>query len=715
MECWKDLAPGMIIFEELSYLVASCIILDAARHKIRGNDEQIFPEYLEHLDNALENFCDRHWPCEYISPKGGRCVNVRSGHGAKGHQLKSGKLLAAGDFESSFTFDSYRHTFQKDTYQKLKGLRGMVSARINEGGISEEQAAAEIHRECVLPAFFEHASRGDPQLFISHTVCCSCLFEPPEHALPCGHIICTSCLKTYGKLQLNRYVEISECPMEKRERHFRKAWQVYLKPANCGVRVLALDGGGVRGIVELEILKQIAKELGGAINIQSFFDLIVGTSTGGIIALGLTARNWTLEECTRRFEDLVEKTFTRRKGMSVPGLSWIVSNYNHSIYETQPLQEALIEAFTDDQYLFGGRRTDAGSVDVKVAVTATTSGGQGVVLANYNRLCTEKLSYHFQRPEKLHGEFKTWEAARATSAAPTYFKPLHHKASKQVYSDGGIYHNNPIYIAERERKLLWPTQQDQDPDLVVSLGILFCEKKREKKGSRWVGPSKGIVAHGRFLQKMAQNHLHTSLDSEKTWRDFLSTRGLNPANRNRYVRINPQIPDHPPKLDEVDQVRMLRETTQHLVGGDPKIKTLAHRLVATSFYFDTLGDVREDPKNQEMFEVVGYFHCRFLTGPEVSELGKFIKRHAQAGHDAHFLIAEEGNDDDLPQEVLLDARVVNRMINHMVFRMDKPVHIRRTSKYSQTEISLCLTRDVAYPISGMPRRLHAGKPALTGL
>ena len=45
-----------------------------------GTAEQIFPQYLEHVDAALENFCDRHWPCEYVTAGGGtRCVNVRSG------------------------------------------------------------------------------------------------------------------------------------------------------------------------------------------------------------------------------------------------------------------------------------------------------------------------------------------------------------------------------------------------------------------------------------------------------------------------------------------------------------------------------------------------------------------------------------------------------------------------------------------------------------
>lgn len=55
--------------------------------------------------------------------------------------------------------------------------------------------------------------------------------------------------------------------------------------------MLTSNRGGVRGIVELEILRQLEKELGDMINIQSFFDLIVGTSTGGIVALGLAARN----------------------------------------------------------------------------------------------------------------------------------------------------------------------------------------------------------------------------------------------------------------------------------------------------------------------------------------------------------------------------------------------------------------------------------------
>lgn len=114
-------------------------------------------------------------------------------------------------------------------------------------------------------------------------------------------------------------------------------------------------------------------------------------STGGLIALGLAARNWSVEECTRHFEGLCRQAFTRRTGSNIPGVGWFVDNYNHSKYETRPLEEALKTAYTENEYLFGGARPHASfGTDVKVAVTATSAAGSAVVFGNYNRLCGEK-------------------------------------------------------------------------------------------------------------------------------------------------------------------------------------------------------------------------------------------------------------------------------------------------------------------------------------
>lgn len=117
-------------------------------------------------------------------------------------------------------------------------------------------------------------------------------------------------------------------------------------------------------------------------------------STGGIIALGLTARNMTVDQCAHSFDSLCRQAFTARKGINVPGISKLVEHYNQSKYETHPFEAALKTAFNDKQYLFGGQREDNDRLDINVAVTTTSAAGSSVVLSNYNRLCLEKRKSH---------------------------------------------------------------------------------------------------------------------------------------------------------------------------------------------------------------------------------------------------------------------------------------------------------------------------------
>ncbi|KAK8254092.1 hypothetical protein IWZ00DRAFT_435915 [Phyllosticta capitalensis] len=601
MDTWQDKTKPKQVFDVLSYVVASAIMLDVARTKKKGKAnagriDTIFPQYNEQLENALETFCNSHWPCEYVTDSGARCVNVRNGH-SKGHQTKDGRVLAAGDYASRFSFQGYHQSFNIKVYFALQQLLEYLELE-KKFGKEEKEAAARIHQQ-ILSVFYRRCAREDvgPN-FISHSACFCCLFEMPEHSLPCGHVFCTSCVKAYGNASGKNELTIQACPLCSSDAGPVWSHKIGFKPETAGVRILSLDGGGIRGIVELEVLWQIEQALGGKLPIQRFFDLIVGTSTGGLVALGLAAKEWSVKECIARFETLCKKAFTRRTGGRLPLFGWVIENHHQSIYETKPLQEALIEAFGKDDFLFGGSRTAHHSSSVKVAVTTTSAAtGTPVVISNYNRPNSGKLSYHFQRPEDLQSELKIWEAARSTSAAPRYFKSFEHSPSQQVYLDGAIYHNNPIAIAERERRLIWHARPSESPDMVLSIGT-GASPNLHREGSP-VSPSirnGGMMDYPKRLFNILRGVLNTSLDCERIWNEFLT--GLpDSSEESRFIRINPVLKGNVPQLDAVGQMMPLQNFVRNealRTDEELRYRRIAMRLVATCFYFELHGEIAQN-------------------------------------------------------------------------------------------------------------------------
>ena len=232
--------------------------------------------------------------------------------------------------------------------------------------------------------------------------------------------------------------------------------------------------------------------LGGKMPILAFFDLIVGTryeripplgmnvidsitSTGGIIALGLGAKQWSLDRCVAEFMHLCDKAFTPREFNNMRGFSQATTLNHGSKYKTSPLLKCLSEVFKDEQ-LYGGPRKAHYEYDTKVAVTTTSSNGQrAALLANYGRQEENEPNYTFEFPHGL----QTWEAAGATSAAPPFFKPFESHVGK-MYLDGAIYYNNPVKVADNERKLLWPDVAESSPDLILSIGTGMNKRKIEQ-------------------------------------------------------------------------------------------------------------------------------------------------------------------------------------------------------------------------------------------
>ena len=143
-------------------------------------------------------------------------------------------------------------------------------------------------------------------------------------------------------------------------------------------------------------------------------------STGGLIALGLGVKQWSVNHCVTEFVRLCDQAFTPRELNNVFALEQATTIFHKSKYKKTPLRQALLTAFGND-LLYGGRPKAHLSYSTQVAVTATTGTGEtGVVLANYSRHEENESSYKFEFPQRL----QIWEAAAATSAAPSFFKPF---------------------------------------------------------------------------------------------------------------------------------------------------------------------------------------------------------------------------------------------------------------------------------------------------
>ncbi len=177
-----------------------------------------------------------------------------------------------------------------------------------------------------------------------------------------------------------------------------------------------------------------------------------------------------------------------------------------SKWKPTPLHAVLQEEFGTD-LLFGGKHDSSENYATKVAVVSTSgSGDQPWVIANFNREDAKDSSYVFETADDPRSSMGIWEAAAATSAAPSFFKPFRSPSNGRLYLDGALYHNNPVRVAWRERKLLWPDVSSKHPDVFVSLGtgqhrqdIEQGLKKRSKAGRhrRDQKPTQPVAAYNK--------------------------------------------------------------------------------------------------------------------------------------------------------------------------------------------------------------------------
>ena len=204
--------------------------------------------------------------------------------------------------------------------------------------------------------------------------------------------------------------------------------------------ILSIDGGGIRGIIPALILAEIERRTGH--RIAEMFDLIAGTSTGGVLALGMTVpQNKDPNKPKYKATQLV--SFYEEDGKEVFHSSW-----QHAVR----LRQLINEKYSSDRFEKVLRKYFGDEVKLSQAITE-------LLITSYEiETCRPFFFTRRKARTKTTSRLnpRMWEVARSTSAAPTYFAPFQIKRSRPshlpplTFVDSGIFVNNPTLCAYTE-------------------------------------------------------------------------------------------------------------------------------------------------------------------------------------------------------------------------------------------------------------------------
>jgi patatin-like phospholipase/acyl hydrolase len=266
-----------------------------------------------------------------------------------------------------------------------------------------------------------------------------------------------------------------------------------------------LDGGGFRGMFSTAVLARLEEDLD--IRIVDHFDLVTGTSTGGIIALGL-GLGLSPREILAFYTEHGPRIFRDRSRMRG------VRHLFRAKYGSGPLREALTAVFGDRTF---------GESTKRLVITSYNVAADDVYLFRTPHLASLKRDW---RESAVN-------VALATSAAPTFLPGLSLDGARLI--DGGVWANNPSMVALTEA--VGPLSVPLDAIRVFSLGTTTDVRRRHRRLDRggvlpWAGDAVEVLMRAQ------------SESAAKQVRHFVG--------RTNVLRLNPTVPTGAVALDKVD-------------------------------------------------------------------------------------------------------------------------------------------------------------------
>jgi patatin-like phospholipase/acyl hydrolase len=260
------------------------------------------------------------------------------------------------------------------------------------------------------------------------------------------------------------------------------------------MRVLAIDGGGIRGLIPALVLTELERRAGR--RTFELFDLIAGTSTGGILACALCAPDpLPAAELVRLYDEEGPKIFDRSLFQRIRSAEGLVDEK----YDDAALDRAL-ERFLEHKRLAETR--------------------PDLIVPSYDAALPGPYFFKTTKARETpdSDDFPLSIVARATSAAPTYFEAL--GTGDKALVDGGVFATNPAMCAFAEVL----NREDVSPRDVVLLS-LGCGERTEKHSFdeikdwglvRWARPILDVVFDG--VSDAVNYQLERVLSPERYWR-----------------------------------------------------------------------------------------------------------------------------------------------------------------------------------------------------
>ncbi|WP_157949980.1 patatin-like phospholipase family protein [Vallitalea okinawensis] len=266
---------------------------------------------------------------------------------------------------------------------------------------------------------------------------------------------------------------------------------------NRVVKILSVDGGGIRGIIPIVILqslREILKEKNTNKPLYQLFDLMSGSSTGGLISLALASPNPMTNEPMSLKELLnfyVNKSSYIFEGCQ-PKIYKVISSLFKAPIDPTRYEEQLFKIFGNETLK-----------DLLTDVYITSLDIANFQTVNFNRIASHQLS---------HENFYLRDVARATSAEPTLFPPAQvrciNKPLEYCLIDGGFYALNPSLNAYLYAKAKYPTASKF---VILSLGTGYSQMDIDCKEAEhwglidWISPWNKIPAIQAFLRGQMSN------------------------------------------------------------------------------------------------------------------------------------------------------------------------------------------------------------------